>query len=165
MMDSKGADTDGVGHDINGRFVNVVPEQFIPLILKVMQHRGISGAELARRLGISSTKLSRWFTYKRTLSATLMRSIFVTLEIDEMRAFLAIGRFGQWEHYFDPDVRIISDLVEVLPGYLSAARSGATRYAVGVSGAKELARRLSDMIATHDRETERRRLERPIAGL
>ena len=165
MMNCTGADADSVGHSMNERFVNVVPEQYIPLILKVMQHRGISGAALARRLGISSTKLSRWFTKKRPLSAKLVRSICITLEIDEMRAVLAIGRFGQWEHYFDPDVRIISDLVEVLPGYLSAARSGTTRYAVGVSGAKELARRLSDMIATNDRETERRQLERPIAGI
>ena len=35
----------------------------------------------------------------------------------------------------------------------------------GLNGAKELARRLSDMIATNDRETERRLQERPIAGL
>ena len=48
---------------------------------------------------------------------------------------------------------------------LADLRPPPTRYAVGVSGAKELARRLSDMIATHDRETGRRRLERPIAGL
>ena len=56
-------------------------------------------------------------------------------------------------------------LDELLNRALSKARSGATRYAVGLNGAKELARRLSDMIATNDRETERRRQERPIAGL
>jgi transcriptional regulator with XRE-family HTH domain len=151
--------------DMNERFVNVAPEQFIPLILKVMQHRGIRAAELARRTNISQTKLSRWLTAKRPLSAISMQSIFVALEIDEMRAVLAIGRFGRWQHYFDPDVKIISDLVDVLPGYLSKARAGTTRYAVGLNGAKELARRLSDMIATNDRETEKRRLERPIAGL
>ena len=164
-MDSTGIIVEVGDHGINERFVNVGPEQFIPLVLAVMQQRSVSAAELARRLAISRTNLSRWLTQKRPLSAVTLRSIFVTLEIDEMRAVLAIGRFGRWQHYFDPDVRIISDLIDVLPDALSKARSGATRYAVGVSGAMELARRVSDMIATNDRETERRRLERPFAGM
>lgn len=165
MIDSTGIISEVVDHGINERFVNVGPEQFIPLVLEVMQQRRVSAAELARRLAISRTNLSRWLTRKRPLSAVTLRSIFLTLEIDEMRAVLAIGRFGRWQHYFDPDVRIISDLIDVLPDALSKARSGATRYAVGVSGAMELARRVSDMIATNDRETERRRLERPFAGI
>ena len=164
MIDSTGIISEVVDHGINERFVNVGPEQFIPLVLEVMQQRRVSAAELARRLAISRTNLSRWLTRKRPLSTVTLQSIFLTLEIDEMRAILAIGRFGRWQHYFDPDVRIISDLIDVLPGALSKARSGATRYAVGVSGAMELARRVSDMIATNDRETERRRLERPFAG-
>ena len=155
-MDSTGIIAQGVDHGINERFFNVGPEQFIPLVLAVMQQRSVSAAELARRLAISRTNLSRWLTRKRPLSAVTLRSIFLTLEIDELRAILAIGRFGRWQHYFDPDVRIISDLIDVLPDALSKARSGATRYAVGVSGALELARRVSDMIATNDRETERR---------
>jgi transcriptional regulator with XRE-family HTH domain len=164
-MDSTGIVAEVVDHGINERFVNVGPEQFIPLVLEVMQQRSVSAAELARRLAISRTNLSRWLTRKRPLSAVILRSIFLSLEIDEMRAVLAIGRFGRWQHYFDPDVRIISDLIDVLPDALNKARSGATRYAVGVSGAMELARRVSDMIATNDRETERRRLERPFAGI
>ena len=165
MMDFTGIIEEVVDDGINERFVNVGPEQFIPLVLEVMQQRSVSAAELARRLAISRTNLSRWLTQKRPLSALMLRSIFLFLEIDELRAVLAIGRFGRWQHYFDPDVRIISDLIDVLPGALSKARSGATRYAVGVSGAMELARRVSDMIATNDRETERRRLERPCAGI
>ena len=165
MMESTGIYAEVVDHGINERFINVGPEQFIPLVLEVMQQRRVSAAELARRLAISRTNLSRWLTRKRPLSAVTLQSIFLTLEIDEMRAILAIGRFGRWQHYFDPDVRIISDLIDVLPDALSKARSGATRYAVGVSGAKELARRVGDMIATNDRETERRQLERPFAGI
>ena len=165
MMDSTGIIEEVVDDGINERFVNVGPEQFIPLVLEVMQQRSVSSAELARRLAISRTNLSRWLTRKRPLSSVMLRSIFLNLEIDEMRAVLAIGRFGRWQHYFDPDVRIISDLIDVLPDALSKARSGATRYAVGVSGAMELARRVSDMIATNDRETERRQLERPFAGI
>ena len=165
MMDSTGIFSEVVDHGTNERFVNVGPEQFIPLVLAVMEQRRVSAAELARRLAISRTNLSRWLTRKRPLSAAMLQSIFLTLEIDEMRAALAIGRFGRWQHYFDPDVRIISDLIDVLPDALSKARSGATRYAVGVSGAMELARRVSDMIATNDRETERRQLERPFAGI
>ena len=165
MMDSTGIIEEVVDDGINERFVNVGPEQFIPLVLEVMQQRSVSSAELARRLAISRTNLSRWLTRKRPLPAVTLQSIFSTLEIDEMRAILAIGRFGRWQHYFDPDVRIISDLIDVLPDALSKARSGATRYAVGVSGAMELARRVSDMIATNDRETERRRLERPFTGM
>ena len=165
MMESTGIYAEVVDHGINERFINVGPEQFIPLVLEVMQQRRVSAAELARRLAISRTNLSRWLTRKRPLSAVTLKSIFLTLEIDEMRAILAIGRFGRWQHYFDPDVRIISDLIDVLPDALSKARSGATRYAVGVSGALELARRVSDMIATNDRETERRQLERPFAGI
>ena len=164
-MDSTGIIAEGVDHGINERFFNVGPEQFIPLVLEVMQQRSVSAAELARRLAISRTNLSRWLTRKRPLSAVTLKSIFLTLEIDELRAILAIGRFGRWQHYFDPDVRIISDLIDVLPDALSKARSGATRYAVGVSGAMELARRVSDMIAANDRETERRLLERPFTGM
>lgn len=164
-MDSTGIIAEVGDHGINERFVNVGPEQFIPLVLAVMQQRSVSAAELARRLAISRTNLSRWLTRKRPLSAAMLQLIFLTLEIDEMRAALAIGRFGRWQHYFDPDVRIIADLIDVLPEALSKARSGATRYAVGVSGAMELARRVSDMIATNDRETERRRLERPFTGM
>ena len=84
-----------------------------------MQQRSVSAAELARCLAISRTNLSRWLTRKRPLSAVTLKSIFLTLEIDEMRAILAIGRFGRWQHYFDPDVRIISDLIDVLPDALS----------------------------------------------
>ena len=164
-MESTGIIAEIVDHGINERFVNVGPEQFIPLVLAIMQQRSVSAAELARRLAISRTNLSRWLTRKRPLSAVTLRSIFLTLEIDELRAILAIGRFGRWQHYFDPDVRIISDLIDVLPDALNKARSGATRYAVEVSGAMELARRVSDKITTNDRETERRRLERPFAGM
>ena len=164
-MDSTGIIAEGVDHGINERFFNVGPEQFSPLVLEVMQQRSVSAAELARRLAISRTNLSRWLTRKRPLSAVTLKSIFLTLEIDELRAILAIGRFGRWQHYFDPDVRIISDLIDVLPDALNKARSGATRYAVEVSGAMELARRVSDKITTNDRETERRRLERPFAGM
>ena len=59
MMETTGIYAEIVDPGINERFVNVGPEQFIPLVLAVMQQRSVSAAELARRLAISRTNLDR----------------------------------------------------------------------------------------------------------
>ena len=75
------------------------------------------------------------------------------------------GRLDDWRQYFDPDVEVIADLIDVLPAALTKARSGHSRAKISLPGTMVLANRLSEMIATNDRETAIRQRERPIAGM
>lgn len=144
---------------------NITPESFIPLVMAVMERDHVKHRELARRTGISESKISRILGLRRPIDSTTLHIIFEALGIDFMRALLAVARFGEWQHYFDPDVEIIADLIDVLPDCLTKARTGNTRIKISLPGAIVLAERLSDMIATNDRETAQRQRERPIAGI
>lgn len=143
-------------------FINLTPEGFIPLIAAVMQDRRICAAEVARRTGMSRTIIGRSMAGQRKVALVEVQAMFVALEIDPMKALLAVGRFGEWQQYFDPDVEVLADLVDVLPPLLFEARSGSTRCRVSIAGAKVLAKRLSDMIAKHDAEAFRRQQEQPL---
>jgi len=145
--------------------MQITPQAFLPLILEVMNRENIKNAELVRRTGLGTSKISRMLSQKRSLDNGTMYAVFAALKIDPMRALLAVGRFGEWEQYFDPDVEIIADLIDVLPNYLSKARTESPRISISKPGAGVLAEKLSEMIAKNDRETQRRQLERPIAGI
>jgi hypothetical protein len=130
-----------------------------------MDRDHINNRDLAKRTGINESKISRSLALTRQCDSTTLHIIFDALGIDLMRALIAVGHFGEWEQYFDLDVEVISDLIGVLPACLTKARSGNDRYKVSLRGAVVLAERLSDMIATNDREISERRRERPIAGM
>lgn len=164
-MDGQSRDSLRQGPPLNEHLVNVSPKSFLPLVIDVMRSKSVSRVELAKRTGLSKTKISRCLCERRDIDGKTLGTIFKALEIDGLRALLAIGRLGSWERYFDPDLEIITDLIQVLPGCLSEARSDTVRFAVGLSGATVLARKLSDQVATNDRETQRRLQDRPIAGL
>jgi hypothetical protein len=120
---------------------------------------------LARRTGFTESKVSRILAARSSIDSVSMHIIFDALKIDLLRALLAVSRFGDWQQYFDPDLEIIADLIDVLPASLSKARSGSIRAKISLSGTIVLADRLSQMVANNDREIERRQLESPIAGL
>ena len=144
---------------------SITPEGFVPLVMAVMERDHVKHCDLARRTGLSESKISRTLGQRRPIDSTTLYIIFDALGIDLMRALLAVGRFGEWQHYFDPDVEIIADLIDVLPMRLAQARCGSERVKISPAGAVILADRLSEMIATNDRETIRRQRERPIAGM
>jgi transcriptional regulator with XRE-family HTH domain len=141
------------------------PSHFIPLIRAIMDHDHIKHSELARRTGFTESKVSRILAARSSIDSVSMHIIFDALKIDLLRALLAVSRFGDWQQYFDPDLEIIADLIDVLPASLSKARSGSVRAKISLSGTIVLADRLSQMVANNDREIERRQLESPIAGL
>jgi transcriptional regulator with XRE-family HTH domain len=142
-----------------------IPSHFIPLIRAIMENDHIKHSELAKRTGFTESKVSRILATRSSIDSTALHIIFDALKIDLLRALLAVGRFGNWRHYFDPDLQIIADLVDVLPASLSKARSGSIRSEITLRGTMVLADRLSQMIANNDREIERRQLECPIAEL
>lgn len=144
---------------------NIPPNVFIPLILAIMKRDQVRHCTLAERTGFSPSKISRILSCKRPIDTNTVYMMFNALSIDLMRALLAVGHFGDWEQYFDLDVELISDLIEVLPSSLSKARSGEIRAKISQSGTLVLAERLSHMIATNDREIARRQLEHPIEGI
>jgi transcriptional regulator with XRE-family HTH domain len=144
---------------------SATPSHFIPLIRAIMENDHIKHSELAKRTGFTESKVSRILATRSSIDSTALHIIFDALKIDLLRALLAVGRFGNWRHYFDPDLQIIADLVDVLPASLSKARSGNIRSNISLSGTIVLADRLSQMVATNDREIERRQQECPIAGL
>jgi len=145
--------------------IRITPQKFLPLIIEVMARGNIKSSDLVKRTGISKSKICRLLSEQRQIDNAALYLIFDALGIDPMRALLAVGRFGQWEQYFDLDVEIIADLIDVLPSFLSKARSESIRTSISRPGAIVLAERLSEMIAKNDRETEKRQLERPIAGM
>jgi DNA-binding Xre family transcriptional regulator len=143
----------------------ITPESFIPLVIEILNRDHIKHCELARRTGISESKISRILGSRRSVDSATLNIILDALHIDPMRALLALGQFGDWQQYFDLDVEVIADLIGVLPACLTKARSGNTRQKISLPGTIILAERLSDMIATNDREVAIRQRERPIAGL
>jgi Cro/C1-type HTH DNA-binding domain len=143
----------------------ITPEGFVPLVMAVMERDHIKHCDLARRTGLSESKISRTLGQRRPIDTTTLHIIFDALGIDLMRALLAVGHFGDWDQYFDPDVEVIADLIGVLPMRLAQARCGSERAKISPAGTVFLADKLSEMIVKNDRETFRRRREQPIAGM
>jgi transcriptional regulator with XRE-family HTH domain len=143
---------------------SITPEGFVPLVMAIMERDHIKHCELARRTGIGESKISRILGQRRQIDSVTLHIIFDALGIDLLRALLAVGHFGDWHQYFDPDVEVIADLIDVLPACLTKARSGNDRTKISLPGTIVLAERISDMIATNDRETAIRQRERPFAG-
>ena len=83
----------------------ITPQKFLPLIIEVMARGNIKSADLVKRTGISKSKISRLLSEQRQIDNAALYLIFDALGIDPMRALLAVGRFGQWEQYFDLDGR------------------------------------------------------------
>lgn len=164
-MDNPEAKDDDCVQALRPPVSSITPPTFLPLIAAIMERDHVKHRELARRTGLSESKISRILGLRRPIDSTTLHIIFEALGIDFMRALLAVGRFGEWRHYFDPDVEIIADLIDVLPACLTKARTGNTRIKISLPGTIVLAERLSDMIATNDRETAKRQRERPIAGI
>ena len=149
----------------NARLIDIDTKRFLPLVIEVMRRSAITQTELADRTGLSRTKISRTLCERRNIDRTTLTLILQVLEIDEMRALLAIVSFGEWAQYFDPNVEILSDLIGELPACLSEARADTVKFPVGLTGARVLARKISALIADNDRETQRRVEQKPIAGL
>ncbi len=147
------------------RLINLDQKRFLPLIIEVMRRGGVTRGELAKRTGFSPSKISRCLRARRRIDGFTLQMFFQALDIDDLRALLAIGRLGEWQQYFSPDIELITDLVHELPSCLSEARSDTVRFAIGIPGARVLAKKVSDIIATNDRDAQRRMTERPIAFL
>ena len=152
------------GDKVNDRVVNVDLRLYLPIVIEVMRAKHITRTELGRRTGLSKFKISRCLGERREIDGRTLNALFDVLEIDGLRALLAIIKLKSWERYFDPDLEVIADLVQELPACLSAARSAEERSPVGLAGAKVLAKRVSEMVATNDRETHRRRRDQPLYG-
>jgi transcriptional regulator with XRE-family HTH domain len=144
---------------------SIQPYHFIALIHHILEKDHITHRQLANTTGMSESKISRFLNNPKTHDILTLNRVCTAIGLDIMRAILAVGRFGDWRQYFDPDVEIIADLIEVLPPRLVQARTGNERATISHAGTVILADKLSEMIATNDRETSRRRRERPIAGL
>jgi transcriptional regulator with XRE-family HTH domain len=158
-MDNLIDDKNEEGVEVRQIVANIPPSSFIPLIDEIMKRNHIKKCELADITGISRSRLTRLLKGQRAIETSTVYLMFDALKIDLMRALLAVSRLGDWELYFDPDVEVISDLIDVLPTCLSQARSGHKRAKISITGTLVLAKRLSDMIANNDRETERRQME------
>ena len=143
----------------------VTPEHFIPLIGAVMERDRVRQCELSRLTGLTESKISRILSSTCKVDSLSLHIIFDALKIDLLRALLAVGRLGDWQQYFDPDVEVIADLIDVLPACLTRARAGNDRSKISLPGTIVLAERISDMIATNDREIAIRQRERPFAGI
>ena len=83
---------------------SITPEGFVPLVMAVMERDHVKHCDLARRTGLSESKISRTLGQRRPIDSTTLYIIFDALGIDLMRALLAVGHFGDWDQYFDPDV-------------------------------------------------------------
>ena len=131
--------------------------QFVPLIWSAMRHANMNSSELSRKSGISKTKLSRSLSGRTALDLATIQQVFLALGIDTQRALLAIGRLGDWHRYYDPDIEILSGLLDRLPDTIAAARDGGERAAISPAGINRLADHISAVIADHDRKVSERR--------
>lgn len=140
------------------RAVALVPiDGFVSLIVDCQAKQRISAAELSRRSGLSRSKLSRGLGSKAPLDFVAVDTLFTVLEIDPHRALLAICLLRDWRRYHDPDVEIISGLIDELPARMAAAREGGERIALPPGGIVLLAERISSVIAENDRKVVERR--------
>jgi transcriptional regulator with XRE-family HTH domain len=144
---------------------DIAPGAFVNLVIAVLDRDHITHRELAKRTGLSESKISRSLSPNRQIDVMTLHTMFDALGIDLIRALLAVGHFGEWRQYFDLDVEVIADLIGVLPACLTKARSGNERFKIALPGTIILAERLSAMIAKNDQEVGTRRRERPIAAL
>ena len=78
--------------------------EFILLIKSVMKQRNISAAYLARKTGLHKSKVSRGLSGSSPIDLPSIHLLFLALDIDSHRALLAVGRFGDWKRYYDPDI-------------------------------------------------------------
>ena len=125
--------------------------EVVPLIWSAMRHQNINCSELARRTGITKSKLSRILSGRTPIDVTEIPTVLFALQVDIPRALLAIGHFGDWNRYYDPDIAFVSDLVKRLPASLAAARDGAERVHINAGGVDFIAGHIGDMVAENDR--------------
>lgn len=130
--------------------------EFIPLIVAAMRGANMNAAQLARTSGVHKAKLSRGLNGKAPIDLDTVYRILLVLKIDCRRALLAIGHFGDWHRYYDPDIEVLSGLIDELPETMAAARDGGERAAIGPVGIKQLACRISAVIADNDRKVAER---------
>ena len=130
---------------------------FVSLIVDCLQKQRITVAELSRKSGLSRSKLSRGLGSKAPLDFAAVETLFAVLDIDPHRALLAVCRLRDWRRYHDPDVEIISGLIDALPARMAAAREGGERIALPPGGIGLLAERISAVIADNDRKVVERR--------
>jgi transcriptional regulator with XRE-family HTH domain len=134
----------------------VATAEVVPLVWSAMRDQNINCSELARRTGITKSKLSRILSGRSPIDITEIPKVLSALNVDIPRALLAIGHFGDWNRYYDPDIAFVSDLVKRLPSSLAAARDGAQRVHINAGGIDFIAGQICAMVAENDRQVAER---------
>lgn len=75
----------------------------------------------------------------------------LALEMNIARAYLAVINLGQWQTYFDADIALISELIQVLPMTLSEFRTSGANYHLNPSSVRHIATQIAMGVAHHNR--------------
>lgn len=89
-----------------------VCESFVALFSHKMRDKKITRNDVASRLQWHRNRLYRVFAQPRGTKAEDLLAISNALDIDHMRATVAIGGFGDWRMYYDSALIIVMDLIK-----------------------------------------------------
>ncbi|UVO53805.1 helix-turn-helix transcriptional regulator [Sphingomonas sp. SUN039] len=137
---------------------------FVPLIRAVQRDKRIPSRDLARSVGLTRSFLYRLFNGSRILTEEHIQSLFFALGIDRGRAYIAVIELGDWRRYDDPNVILVSDLVQVFIPDLDRERTGAIVAKLPAAAIKHLSSQLTTAIVQNDREVAERRDRLAVNG-
>ena len=97
-------------------------DHYIALIKAVAHERGLTQSDIAQGASLNQSSVSRYFSKKRRLDLEALTRLFTFLEIDRIRAMLAVEYFHDFSRYFERGLIIVSALVRALPNVIRAGR-------------------------------------------
>ena len=97
-------------------------DHYIALIKAVAHERGLTQSDIAQGASLNQSSVSRYFSKKRTLDPEALMRLFTFLEIDRVRAMLAVEYFHDFSRYFEPGLIIASILARALPNAIREGR-------------------------------------------
>jgi transcriptional regulator with XRE-family HTH domain len=97
-------------------------DHYIALIKAVAHERGLTQSDIAQGASLNQSSVSRYFSKKRTLDLEALTRLFTFLEIDRVRAMLAVEYFHDFSRYFERGLIIASVVARTLPNAIREGR-------------------------------------------
>ena len=97
-------------------------DHYIALIKAVAHERGLTQSDIAQGASLNQSSVSRYFSKKRRLDLEALTRLFTFLEIDRVRAVLAVEYFHDFSRYFERGLIIACTFVSALANAIREGR-------------------------------------------
>ena len=131
-------------------------DAYLPLIRAAIAQCAMSPAQVAAALGMSRSFLNRLLNGKRTMTEEHLQSLFMALDINQSRAYIAVVQQRDWTIYEDVSTILVDDLVHELLPVLQQQRSSGTMVKLSQAAVRHISTQLADAIVRNDREVAER---------